>query len=172
MLGHLSSLFEARNGVADGRLGVTIFPIAPSLIQAVLRGPCLTLQFAEYRSSVPDPGFGQAERLPFISSPRVAGGMERSGHCRWAQSPSRSAVGIMQVSEHAAVSVRSGSPRLGQAADLAVSQSVVDEVKKFARRGHASHVGAPALLDPGVELGHRRVAGPRDGLDGGPAHQA
>ena len=62
------------------------------------------------------------------------------------------------MSETATSCVRPGSPRLAQTADLAVSHAVVDEVKKFAGRGHPGHVGAPALFDPGVELGHRGVA--------------
>ena len=64
------------------------------------------------------------------------------------------------MSEHAVSCVRSVSPRLGQAADLAVAHPVVDEVKKFAGRRHPGHVGAPALFDPGVELGDRGVATP------------
>jgi hypothetical protein len=104
---------------------------------------------------------GRPERLPFISSPRLAGGKERSGHGCWAQSPNRSAIsGIMQLSERAVSCVRSVSPRLGQAADLAVAHPEVDEVKKFAGRGHPGHVGAPALLDPGVDPGDRGVSGP------------
>ena len=50
---------------------------------------------------------GRPGRLPFISSPRLSGDMERSGHNCWAQSRERSAwSGIMQMSEpQAAVAV-------------------------------------------------------------------
>jgi len=57
-------------------------------VEGDVRGAIVLWIFAP---GVPHRGSGRPERLPFISSPRQAGGMERSGHSCWAQSPTRSA---------------------------------------------------------------------------------
>jgi hypothetical protein len=65
------------------------------------------------------------------------------------------------------------SPRLGQAADLAVAQAVVDEDEKFARRSDAPDLLAAPLTDAEVVRTDGRIASlARHGLDGCPAHEA
>ena len=65
------------------------------------------------------------------------------------------------------------SPRLRQATDLAVAQAVVDEDEKFAGRGHAADLSAPAFAHVAVVASDGRVGALSDyALDGGPAHEA
>jgi hypothetical protein len=65
------------------------------------------------------------------------------------------------------------SPRLGEAADLAVAQAVVDEGEKSAGGCHPPDLVAPPLTDASVvgpDHGVAVLAG--DSLDGSPAHEA
>lgn len=100
--------------------------------------------------------------------------MERCGHSqvgsnRQATSP---AGGHDTWRARTAGCIRAGSRRIGQAADLAVGQAVVDGREEFARCCHSGDVATPAIGDAVVvvlEPGPSPVAA--DGLDGGPAHQ-
>jgi len=62
---------------------------------------------------------------------------------------------------------------VGEAADLAVAQAVVDESQQVAGGGDAADVATTAGADPGFHRGDLRITrSSGDGLDGGPAQQA
>ena len=114
-------------------------------------------------------------RAPFISSSELRHGVVRPQPAGLNQSHGLAA---RECGDLEASRARSGlrpfrvSPRLGQATDLAVTQAVVDEDEKFARRRHPTDPVAPALGDSvAVDLNRGGAALASHRLDGGPAHQ-
>ena len=94
-------------------------------------------------------GRSRGSRAPVIYPPRQGGmegfGRSQTGSIKWATTPP--GAGVMTSIELASGCAGRVSPRLGQAADVAVAQAVVDEGEKFAGGGDPADGSAAPVGD-------------------------